>query len=85
MHAFSKGGVVIGEFTYAVLGFFSTGSMFKPTTVTLIPKVQNPTKITEYRPISCCTILYKLISKILTHRMQKVMDGLVDAILSLVV
>lgn len=36
----------------------------------LVPKVQNPTKVTEYRPISVCNVVYKAISKILAARLK---------------
>lgn len=79
---FKKPWPTIGdEVAEAILNFFSTGSIFKVincTSVTLIPKVKNPTNIKYYRPISCCTTLYKIISKILTKRIQVVMEDLVD-------
>lgn len=49
----------------AISHFFLTGKMprsWNTATITLIPKVQCPTRPGDYRPISCCHILYKCIS-----------------------
>ncbi|XP_021773606.1 uncharacterized protein LOC110737576 [Chenopodium quinoa] len=64
-----------------VLEFFRTGKMLKMwncTTITLVPKVQNPSYAKDYRPIACCTVLYKLVSKILTARLALVLCEIID-------
>ncbi|GJR09612.1 aspartic peptidase [Tanacetum coccineum] len=38
------------------------------TFIVLIPKVSTPLKVNDYRPSSCCNVIYKCISKILTNR-----------------
>lgn len=47
------------------------------TIIALLPKVTTLNKITDYRPISCCNVLYKCISKILANRIK---EGLTDTV-----
>ncbi|XP_070018843.1 uncharacterized protein [Nicotiana sylvestris] len=79
---FKKTWHIVGEeVTAAVQEFFESADMCKAincTTITLILKVQNLTNIRDFRPISYCTVLYKLISNVITTRMQGVMEDLVD-------
>ncbi|KAL0455380.1 UNVERIFIED_CONTAM: LINE-1 retrotransposable element O protein [Sesamum latifolium] len=69
------------ELTNAVQEFFNTGKLLKQinaTLLTLIPKVAAPSTVGDYRPISCCNVLYKIITKIIVQRMQQVMQKIVS-------
>ncbi|XP_062074066.1 uncharacterized protein LOC133778209 [Humulus lupulus] len=65
----------------AILGFFQQGSLPKGLNnalLTLIPKVPNPTKAVEYRPIACCNALYKCISKMICGRLNLILPVLIN-------
>nr|GEU58849.1 hypothetical protein [Tanacetum cinerariifolium] len=72
--------VMGGDITYASRDFFSNGKLLKElnhTIISLIPKVTTPARINDYRPISCCNVLYKCISKIIANRVK---EGLGDIV-----
>lgn len=48
------------------------------TLITLVPKVPNPSSMVQFRPISLCCTLYKVISKILVARLRVILPNLIS-------
>lgn len=67
-HFFKNGWSVIGaEVIGAIKDFFRTGYLsctLNSTLIALLPKKENACSMKEYIPIACCTLLYKIISKV---------------------
>nr|CAA66812.1 non-ltr retrotransposon reverse transcriptase-like protein [Arabidopsis thaliana] len=73
--------VVGPEVTEAVQEFFRSGQLLKQwnaTTLVLIPKITNSSKMTDFRPISCLNTLYKVIAKLLTSRLKKLLNEVIS-------
>ncbi|GJW24118.1 RNA-directed DNA polymerase, eukaryota, reverse transcriptase zinc-binding domain protein [Tanacetum coccineum] len=79
---FKKAWKVIGDdFCKAIKEFFTSGKMLQElnaTVISLISKSQNPLKVNDYRPIECCNVIYKCISKVITGRIKQVLGKLIN-------
>lgn len=61
--------------------FSETGKMLKEinvTSITLVPKVSVPSKVGDFRPRACCSILYKCISKLLCEKLGVVFPDIIS-------
>ncbi|KAH0735285.1 hypothetical protein KY285_010992 [Solanum tuberosum] len=79
---FKEAWCLIGEdITQAVLQFLENGKLLtqiNATVISLIPKVKAPVLASQFRPISCCNVIYKCISKVLCLRLKAILPSLVD-------
>ena len=65
----------------AVLDFLSTSSTvpgINHTNIVLIPKVKNPEKMNDFRPISLCNVIYKIIFTVLANRLKQVIPQIIS-------
>lgn len=73
--------VVKAEVIELVRNFFQDAVFpngINTTHIALIPKVPSPEEVGQYRPISCCNYLYKIISKVLANRSKPCLPSLIS-------
>ncbi|XP_021722697.1 uncharacterized protein LOC110690173 [Chenopodium quinoa] len=79
---FKRAWHIVKDDIYAsVIDFFTKGTLPKQwncTTITLVPKIPNASHVKDFRPIACCTVVYKLISKVITARLAAIIGEVID-------
>ena len=53
-------------------------ALFNKPIISLIPKTKSPKKVAEFRPISLCTLIYKMIAKCLANRLKGSLDSMIS-------
>ena len=48
------------------------------TYITFVPKNNNPSRMTDFRPISLSNVIYKLIAKALTNRLKLILPQIIS-------
>ncbi|KAJ9552677.1 hypothetical protein OSB04_016722 [Centaurea solstitialis] len=74
-------GIVGNDVLLAIHNFFYRSHLpreLNHTLLCLLPKSPNASMVSDFRPIACCSVLYKCISKIIVERMKPYLDGLVS-------
>ena len=69
------------DITEAVLSSLNSSSLLKSinhTFISLIPKVKNPERVTEFRPISLCNVIYKIISKVIANMLKPLLNSIIS-------
>ncbi|KAK0607989.1 hypothetical protein LWI29_023662 [Acer saccharum] len=79
---FKKAWSIVGrDVIVAIRNFFQYGKLLKAanaTIITLVLKKVNPSKMGDFRPISCCNLIYKCITKILANQLVFCLEDLIS-------
>lgn len=73
--------IVGQEVTAGILHFFKTRHLpriINSAAIALVAKNHSASSVGDYRPISCCNVLYKCITKMLTYRLKLILPSIIS-------
>lgn len=72
-------GSEVSSFCLGVLNENNNLGEMNATNIILIPKIQNPTNVVNFRLVCLCNVIYKIIAKMIANRFQKVLNDSIDS------
>ncbi|KAA3453752.1 reverse transcriptase [Gossypium australe] len=70
------------DFCLGILNGNKVVDLANVTEIMLIPKTLNPSSLVNFRPISLCSVLYKIVAKTIANKMQNVIGLCIDEVQS---
>ena len=73
--------IVGPEVSQAIISILHSGHMLckiNYTHIVLIPKIKTLERIIDFRPISLCNVVYKIVSKVLANRLKGVLPLIIS-------
>ena len=77
-HFWSTSGMVVTKTVLDFLNFGISLLNFNDSHITLVPKIKEPKKITDYRHISLCNVVYKIASKAIANRLKRILLSIIS-------
>ena len=75
---------IIGDDVWQLVHLAFATSGFDPSLaemlLVLIPKIDNPNHLKNFRPISLCNVIYKIITKVLVNRIWPFLSRLIGTL-----
>ena len=65
----------------AILSSLNSSALLKyinHTFITLIPKVNNPERVSNFQLISLCNMIYKIVSKVIANRLEPMLHSIIS-------
>ena len=73
---------IVGEVVNkTILDFLNHGLYppnFNETHIVLIPKVKEPKRVTDFRPISPCNVVFRITSKVIANKLKKILPSIIS-------
>ena len=69
----------VAEFVLQVLNSRIHPGLINQTFIALIPKIKTPTSPKEFRPISLCNVIFKIVSKVVVNRLKHLLPSIIHS------
>lgn len=66
------------KFVLDMLNFRTSLEWINQTYITHIPKVKNTQRVGDFRPISLCNVIYKIVAKTLANRLKRIFPKIIS-------
>lgn len=79
---YKKSWIIVGELICLAVQEFQQSRKFltqiNSTSMCLLHKCVNASRVTDFRPTSCCNVIYKILTKVLANMIRLMLPRVVD-------